>query len=169
MTSDTVARSERAAVLPSDPAAFVAEAERISNAAALDELAPIYAPDVVFESTTDGVFDRYAGRDQVVRAWSAILTGMRRSGGEVHKTLLGTTHDAILNDWQGQIAGRLTRGLEYWRFDEGGLVCHHRIYASMSARSSRDPRAVIRLALNWPLLSARMLTAQVRFGAKPQR
>lgn len=153
--------------LPDDPAAFVAEAERVTNATDLAALETMYAADAVFENTADGVFERYRGGASVVEGWRALLTVAGRSGIDIHKTLLTVGDDWIVNDWAGTMGGRPVRGLEAWRFDADGKVDQHRIYSTLSARPSTDVRARLRAVLNYPAFAVRLLLAQRRFRARP--
>ena len=152
------------AKLPADPVSFVAEAQRITNQRDLPALDGLYAADAVFESITDGVFERFRGGDQAARAWEAIFTAAPVT---VEKTVLAVTDDTIVNDWVGTLRGRPVRGLELWRFDGDGKVCEHRLCGSAVARPSTDGRAMLRALLNQPLTAVRLKLAQRRFGARP--
>lgn len=153
-----------AAKLPADPAAFVAEAERITNERDLPALDGLYADDAVFETTSDGIFERHTGGDAVVRAWKALLTAVPV---QVRKSVLAVSDDSIVNDWNGTLHGRPVRGVEIWRFDSDGRIREQRLYGSVCARRSTDPRAMLRALLNQPLTAVRTKLAQRRFGARP--
>ena len=153
--------------LPDDPAAFVAEAQRASNAGDLAALETMYAADAVFENTADGVFERYRGGPQVVAAWKALLTVSSGAGLDIRKTLLTVSDDWIVNDWAGTMGGRPVRGIELWHFDADAKVVHHRTYSTLSALPSSSVRAKLRVLLNHPVFALRTLVAQRRFAARP--
>lgn len=58
-----------------DPAAFVAEAERITNARDADAASAVYTDDAVVELITDGVHERYVGLPHITEGWRAMKTG----------------------------------------------------------------------------------------------
>lgn len=50
---------------PTDPAAFVAQAERLTNEGRVEEALAIYAPDAVVDTIVDGARDVQTGHDAI--------------------------------------------------------------------------------------------------------
>ncbi len=106
-------------------------------------VAKVYARDAVLETILDGA-------------------SLGRNGFAIRKRLLAATTDTIVNDWEGEIAGRpRARRIEVWRFREGRVV-HHTLYSYLDVRDSRRVVARLRLALGYPRVAISLLRAAKR-------
>jgi len=144
---------------PSDPAAFVASAESLTNTRDLDGILATYADDAVLESITDGAREVHRGRDAIRAAWSTYLELMRRGGFALSKRLLAADGEWITNSWYGTMAGSDAYGLEAWRFGPDGRVAQHLLYSFLNVRPSDDPVARLRLLAAYPVTASRFLAA----------
>jgi hypothetical protein len=155
--------------LPDDPSAFVAAAEKVTNDRDAAGAAVVYAPEADLEMTTDGAVERYHGRDEIQRAWRAVLAALERRRLFVSKELVNAGDGVIVNTWRGSLAGRTdARGVEMWRFDAAGLVREHQLYAFLSVRQSRHWLARLKFALVYPRTSVTLLREQRRAGVRPR-
>lgn len=143
--------SASAGRLPEDPVAFVKEAERLTNIADADGAASVYAPDAVLESITDGAHERHEGREAVHGAWRVYMDVLRSRGFRLEKRFLVAADGVIVNEWSGTIgSGEPTRGIEVWRFDDGGRVRAHTMYSFLTVKESTHLAMRVRLLLNYP-------------------
>ena len=152
--------------LPEDPAGFVAAAEQGINAYDLEATAGVYAPGARLESFTDGAYESYQGTEAIRRAWAGYLAAMRARGFRLEKALTAASGDTISNTWTGTLGGRTdAHGMEYWRFDERGLVREHRMYSFLNVKTSRSPLQRLRLGLAYPVTALAFL----REGRRAER
>jgi ketosteroid isomerase-like protein len=154
-----------------DPLAFVAAAEAATNAADAPAAAALYAKDAVLEVITDGARERHVGSARVGQAWAAYFEALGAAGLHVTKELLAAEDRVIVNRWSGTRTGLLGRssaanvtGVEYWRFDDDGLVVSHQLYGFLNVRPSNTAGARLRLVTSYPRLAIRLLLAQRRHG-----
>lgn len=160
--------STAAGRVPADPAAFVAEAERITNEHDVDAAIKVYADDAVVELVTDGVLERYVGLSHVTEGWRAIMAALGRRNPQVRKTVLAVSDGVVVNSWTGSLAGSAdARGLDIWHFDGDGRVREHKLYTFLSVRPSTHPLARLRFALTHPVAALILFREQRRFGVKP--
>lgn len=161
MTSSKQVNKERPAVrrTPSDPKAFVAAAERLTNTRDLDGIVATYTDDAVLESITDGAREVHRGREAIRAAWSTYLELMRRGGFALSKRLLAADGEWITNSWYGTMAGSDAYGLEAWRFGPDGRVSQHLLHSFLNVRPSDDPVARLRLLATYPVTASRFLAA----------
>ena len=151
--------------LPADPAGFVLNAERGINDYDLDATAGAYARDGRLENYVDGSFESWEGGDAIREAWGAYLEAMRERRFSLRKTLLTASGDTIVNTWTGSLGGRTdAEGIEYWRFDDDGMVREHRMYSLMNVKPAASPLARARMAFAYPLSSLSFLRARKRAG-----
>jgi SnoaL-like domain len=151
--------------VPADPARFVAEAERISNAANVEEALAVYAPDAVLESVTDGTLLVHRGSSELRTAIEIMFSVARTRLVQVRKELVAITDDTIVNTWEGTVGRRReTRGIEVWRFDTDGKVCHQRMYTFLDVRPDTDWVQRLRILLLSPRTALAFLRAQLRAG-----
>jgi ketosteroid isomerase-like protein len=145
-----------------DAAAFAADAERITNAALLDEWLSLYAPDAVAEWIADGAYERHEGFDAIRRAATAMAATWRERSLRVRKHVECADADTIVLTWTGGFDG-VTRqfGTEIWTLRDGRVV-HHQMYAYLDVRPSTSLRARLRLLLNAPRLAITHLGNQRR-------
>jgi hypothetical protein len=149
--------------LPDDPAAFVASAEAITNERAAHAVRALYAPDAVFTAVTDGALSRAEGVEEIVAKWEAFFAFLAARRFQLEKRLLVAADGMIVNEWTGSLGGRTHAiGIESWRFDDGGLICEHKLYSYLNARSARSPLQRLRLLLAYPLTAAAFLRAELR-------
>jgi hypothetical protein len=153
----------RAMGLPSDPAAFVAAAERATNERDLEATIGVYAPTARLESLTDGAWERYEGVEDIRRAWKGYLAAMGARGFWLDKTLTSAGGDTIVNSWVGGLGGRTdAQGIEYWRFDGEGRVREHRMYSFLNVKPSKSALQRLRLTLAYPVTAMAFLREQRR-------
>ena len=152
-------------VLPENPEAFVAAAERGINERDLDATAGVYADGGRLENYVDGAFEQWEGGEAIRRAWGAYLEAMGERGFSLRKTLLSAEGDTVVNTWTGSLGGRTdAHGIEYWRFDEAGKVREHRMYSLMNVKPAASPLARARMAFAYPLSALSFLRARRRAG-----
>jgi hypothetical protein len=152
-------------MLPGDPAAFVAAAERGLGDEDLEATAAVYADDSRLENYVDGAFEAWEGADGARTAWGMYLDAMRERGFTLRKTLVSAADDTIVNTWVGSLGGRTdAQGIEYWRFDDAGKVREHRLYSLMNVKPATNPLARLRMALSYPLSALAFLRARKRAG-----
>lgn len=161
-------RSTATPRLPADPAAFVAEAERITNERDVEAAIKAYAEDVVVELVTDGVLERYVGLRHVTQGWGAMMAAIAHRNLLVRKTVLAVSDGVIVNSWTGSLAGSDdARGFDIWRFDSDGRVREHQLYTFLAVRPSKHPIARLRFALTNPVTALTFFREQRRRGVKP--
>jgi ketosteroid isomerase-like protein len=158
-------REAEAGVLPADPAAFVAAAERGINEYDLEATVAAYAPGAVLESITEGARERFEGAEAIRAGWRGYLEGMRATRFRLRKTLVSAADGTIVNTWTSDFAGRTHGGgIETWRFDAGGRVREHTMWTFFEIRASTDLLQRIRLLLAHPRLALAFLRATLRSG-----
>jgi hypothetical protein len=156
--------------LPADPASFIAEAERITNAWDHVAATALYVDDISLELITDGAIESYQGREEARRAWQGLMSALRKRTFTLDKTLLVAADGVIVNTWHGSLAGRTdARGLELWVFDADGLVRQHRMVSFLNVKPSNHPVARLRLALVAPIAALTILREQRRATRIRQR
>lgn len=156
------------ATMPADPAAFVAAAERMTNDRDAAATAAVFALDADSMIITDGAVERFHGREQIGRAWQALLATLERHRLYVQKELVTAGDGVIVNTWRGSLNGRTDgRGIEVWHFDADGLVREHGLYNYLSVRPARHPLARLKLALAYPRTGFTLLREQRRAGVRP--
>jgi hypothetical protein len=161
--------SVRPARLPSDPAAFVTDAERTTNERTFEAMRGAYSEDAVFVCVADGAVTRAVGADEVIAAWRVLGAFMARRSFELTKTLLLAADGVIVNEWTGSLAGRTTAtGIEVWRFDADGLICEHRLYSYLNTRDARSTLQRLRLFASYPLTAIAFGRAE-RAAARTER
>lgn len=155
--------------VPEDPAAFVAEAERITNQHDVNALFAVYSDDVVVDLITDGVHERYSGLPHVIQGWRAMTAAMARRRFVVRKSVVSVGDGVVVNSWAGSIDGREgAHGLDIWHFDAAGRVRAHQLYTFLRVRPSTHPLARLQFALARPRTALTLLQEQRRIGVKPQ-
>lgn len=111
-----------------DPEAFVAEAERLTNAHDVEGTMTVYAADAALELVTHGAVEWHRGHDEIADAWRAVMGAGATLGFAVSKEVVAATPSVVVNRWTGTFGGRgACRGIESWVFDEEGLVVEHRL------------------------------------------
>jgi hypothetical protein len=127
-----------------DPQAWVANNQRITHEAALEEWLALYTEDAVLESIVDGGLERQDGIAEIRRAAGILVAVFQARAIEVDKQLVSGTDDAVVNSWTGGFDGRHNqRGVELWEL-RGPLVCRHRMYTFLDVRPAESLRARIR-------------------------
>lgn len=149
--------------VPTDPAAFVAAAERGVNERDLDRTAAVYADGAVLTSITDGALEHHDGADAIRRAWAGYLDAMDVRQFWLRKTLSAASGDTIANEWVGGFGPeRGAQGAERWRFDAEGRVVDHIMWTFFDVRPSTSLVARTRLGLSTPRTALAFLRAQRR-------
>lgn len=133
-------------------AAFVAEAERMTNERDVDGVRDVFAPDGHQTATLDGLLIEANGVDEVHRAWGTMCAFMEKRRMFVTKTLVAADETTIVNEWVGTIAGKPSaRGIEVWELDDAGLVVDQRLYGFLDARPESSPVQNLRMLVAHPL------------------
>jgi hypothetical protein len=147
---------------PADAERFVAEAERISNATNVEEALAIYSPDALLESVTDGTLLVHRG-PELNTAIEVMFSVARTRSIKVSKQLVASTEDTIVNSWQGTVGHRQqTRGIEVWKFDTDGQVCHQQLYTFLDVRPDTHPIQLLRILALYPHTALTFLRAKLR-------
>jgi SnoaL-like domain len=151
--------------VPADVEHFVAEAARISNATNVEEALAVYAADAVLESVTDGTLLSLHGASELRSGIEVMFAVAKARSIQVRKQLVASTDDTIVNTWQGTVGRRHeTRGIEVWKFDADGKVCHQRMYTFLDVRPDVDWVQRLRILLINPRAAFAFLRAQLRAG-----
>jgi len=136
-----------------DAEAFAADAERITNAALLDEWLAVYADDAVCEWIADGAYERHEGIAAIRPAATAMAATWRARRLRVRKTVQCADADTIALTWSGGFDGAERQfGTEIWTLRDG-LVVHHQMYAFLDVRPSNSLKAQLRILVNMPRLA----------------
>ena len=155
--------------LPTDPAEFVAAAERGINQRDLDATAGVYAEDALVEAITDGAVERFVGADEIRAGWEGYLKAMDQRGFSLRKQLRAVEGDTIVNEWTGTLGGRTKSiGIEHWTFDDDGKVRMHRMYSFLNIKPSTSGLQRMRLVLNYPLTAMAFLRATRASSSSPK-
>jgi hypothetical protein len=121
---------------PDDPAAFVAEAQRITNERDVDAVLDVYSADATWTTVMDGLVITAHGHDEIHTRWGVMCRFMAARRLVVDKQLVTADERTIVNEWTGSLAGKTTaRGIEVWRFDEHGRVEDQRTSTGSSTRA----------------------------------
>lgn len=151
-----------ARVAPADAAAFVAEAERITNERDVVAIDAVFAPTATQTVVVDGLVITARNRDEIRAGWSAMCAFMRARGLTVSKRLVSVDDQTIVNEWRGNGARANARGIECWRFGAGGLVVEQRLYGFLNAGPDTSPRQQLRLLLAYPITAVTFAMARLR-------
>jgi hypothetical protein len=137
---------------PARPEEFVAEAERMTNERDVDGIRTVFAPTATWSSTIDGMVVSARGIDEIHARWDLMCRFMQARALSVHKTLVTSDDDTIVNEWTGSLGGRTAaRGIEVWTFDRDGLVSDQRLYGFLNTRSDRNVLQSLRMLAAYPL------------------
>ena len=142
-----------------DPAAFVAAAERATNDRDLAAVMGVYSPDAVLEAITDGTLEVHRGAEAIRAAWTAYLEVLAKGDFRLRKTFLAAGEEWITNRWEGTLAGQDARGLESWRFDAEGRVDRHLLYSFLNVKPSQEASVRLRMLVSYPRTALRFLRA----------
>ncbi|WP_128645828.1 nuclear transport factor 2 family protein [Rhodococcus sp. BS-15] len=135
---------------PLDGHAFAANAERITNTAAIHEWTALYAPDATAEWVIDGARQHLVGRTAINAAATELATRWRTQHLRVTKTVQCADATTIALTWTGGFHNELNQaGDEIWTFRDG-LVTHHTMHAHLDVRDRTSILARLRLALTAP-------------------
>lgn len=164
MTGTTTVGAGR---LPDDPAGFLADAERLTNAHDAPGASAVYAPDAVLVLITDGAREEHHGPAAIERAWSVVLGAGARRGFRVGKTLVAVGDDTIVNRWDGELGGRPgAHGTETWRFDADARVVEHWACTFLAVRPASSLVARLRVLVADPRTALALLRAERRASRK---
>lgn len=151
-----------------EPAAWVANNERITNEGDLAGWLALYAPDAVFESITDGASDRFEGIHQIRPVVEKLAALCVRHRLRVKKRFVAAAEDVIVNAWTGGFEGRDRQfGIEIWTLRSAKVVRHEQ-YTFLDVRRSDSVTAQIRalfsgeLAIKLELAAGRRAQREVR-------
>ncbi len=153
--------------LPDDPAAFVAAAERLTNAHDAPGAAAVYAPDARLVLITNGAREEHHGRGAIERAWGVVLGAGERRGFRVRKTVVAVGGDTIVNRWEGEIGERAdVHGTESWRFDADARVVEHQALTFLGVRPATSLAARLLVLAAAPRTALALLRAERRASRK---
>jgi hypothetical protein len=134
-----------------DAAAFVAEAERMTNERDVDGIREVFATDAHWTTTLDGTVLESHGIDAIHRDWGLLCAVMERRQMFVAKTLVLADERTIVNVWVGTVAGRdSARGIEVWVRDADGRVVDQRLYGFSDARPDTSVVQNLRMLVAHP-------------------
>lgn len=152
------------ALLPEDPVAFVAQAEKATNDADVDWAMCVYAPSIRLETYGDGLLEVHDGPAAVRKAVATLYGWPEAIDGHVEKTLVAASGDALVNQWKGSLFGgrHICYGAEFWYFDETGHVVRNVLYQSLDPRPLSHPLTGVRGLLSHPRPALSYLTAHRR-------
>ncbi len=152
-----------------DPHAFVAEAERLTNAHDAAGAAAVYAEDARLELVTNGAVEWHEGRAAIADAWAVVLGAGAKAGFTVRKEVVAATPTVVVNRWTGSFGGRGTcRGIESWTFGPDGLVVEHRAETFTATHPGTTLAGRLAVLLAAPRIALRLASAQ-RAVAKGRR
>jgi hypothetical protein len=150
-----------------DPAAWVADNQRITHEAALEEWLALYTEDAVLESIVDGGLERHEGIEEIRLAAGILVAVFAARNIRVDKQLVSGTGDAVVNSWTGGFDGRRNqRGVEIWNL-RGALVSRHTMYTFLDVLPAESMRARMRATFGGELrvkLTLLRETARARRG-----
>lgn len=150
-------------MIETDAAAFVKEAERMTNERDVDGIRAVVSEDAHQIATLDGLLIEAHGRDEIHRAWGTMCAFMEARRMFVTKTLVTADATTIVNEWTGEVAGRQTaRGIEVWKLDDDGLVVEQRLYGFLDARPESSPVQNLRMLVAHPLTALGYARARSR-------
>lgn len=159
-------RASPDARLPGDIAAFVADAERVTNSHALEEILAVYAAEPVLEMVTEGASSRHEGTAAVRAAWTPLVEAFARERFAVRKTVIAAADGVLVNGWEGSSRRRTEmRGLEVWAFDDQSQVVRHLLHTFVDVRPAASWRARLRVLVASPGLALTLAAAERRAGS----
>lgn len=134
-----------------DPRPWVANIERITHEAALEEWLALYSKDAVLESIVDGGVERSDGIDQIRRTAGILVKVFAAHHIAVRKELVAAADDVLVNSWTGGFdGGQNQRGVEIWTFGNG-LVIHHQMFTFLDVLPADSLRARLRATVGGQL------------------
>jgi hypothetical protein len=157
------------ALLPEDPVAFVARAEKATNDADVDWAMNLYGPSIRLETYGDGLLQVHEGTDAVRKAVTTLYGWLRAIDGHIQKTFVAASGDALVNQWNGSLFGgrHVGYGAEFWYFDDTGHVVRNVLYQSLDPRPLSHPLTGVRGLLSHPRPALSYLTAHRRARKRP--
>lgn len=149
-----------------DAAGFAADAERITNSAALEEWLGVYAEDAVAEWIADGAYERHEGIDAIRRAATVMAAIWAKHRLRVRKHVECADETTIVLTWTGGFDGADRQfGTEIWTFRDG-LVVRHQMYAYLDVRPSATLKARLRILMSAPRVAISFARKQARSAAR---
>lgn len=152
------------ALLPEDPVAFVARAEKAANEADVDWAMNLFAPSIRLETYGDGLLQVHDGTEAVRDAVTTLYSWLQAIDGHICKTLVAASGDAVVNQWNGDLFGgrHVGYGAEFWYFDDTGHVVRNVLYQSLDPKPLSHPLTGIRGLLSHPRPALSYLAAHRR-------
>lgn len=137
-----------------DPAAFVAEAKRITNERDVAAISDVFAEDGSWTTVFNGLDKTVVGHDDIRARWQFICRFMTARRMRVAKQLVVCDSHTIVNEWTGTMGTRTeVRGIEIWQFSADGFVNSQRLYGFLNVGPEGN------LGLNLRMLGAYPVTA----------
>lgn len=136
---------------PADPAAFIAEAERITNTRSLHALEEIFAPTATWTVLIDGLRFAAVGHHEIQFRWAELCRFMTRRGLTVAKNVIACDDRTIVSGWTGHTNdGATPTGHEIWRFDSHGRVCDQLLAGYLAPKPAESLVANLRYLCHQP-------------------
>lgn len=133
-----------------NPAAFVAAAQRITNASSLGEALSLFHDDCVAEWVFDGVYQRHHGLAEISQAMDAMMGVNRELSLFGRKQLVCADPTTIVNTWRGGFRGDERQfGTEIWTLKDAQVV-HHQMYIYMRLRPVESVVGQLRMLVHVP-------------------
>lgn len=153
----------RGACIPSDPEAFIVEAERITNQRDARAVMSVYGSLPVLEFVTEGALERHVGATEVLAAWTTLFDVFEGAGILISKTLIAAGDGVIVNGWESVAdSTSAIRGLEVWAFDESGDVERHLAHTFLQVKPASSWHAQARVAFSSPRLALALMSTRRR-------
>ena len=145
-----------------EAAAFVAEAERMTNERDVDGIRTVFAAASHWTAILDGTVMEANGVEEIWRNWSLLCDVMERRHMYVTKSLVLADERAIVNEWTGTVRGRdVARGIEVWVRDDDGLVVDQRLYTFSDVHSESSPVQNLRMLVAHPFTATAFARARI--------
>lgn len=159
------------ALLPKDPLAFVARAEKAANEADVDWAMNLFAPSIRLETYGDGLLQVNDGTEAVRDAVTTLYGWLQAIDGHIRKTLVAASDDAVVNQWNGSLYGgrHVSYGAEFWYFDDTGHVVRNVLYQSLDPKPLSHPLTGLRGLLSHPRPALSYLAARRRARERHSR
>lgn len=152
------------ALLPQDPVAFVARAEKAANEGDVDWAMNLFAPSIRLQTYGDGVLQMHDGTEAVRDAVTTLYGWLQAIDCQLRKTLVAASGDAVVNQWNASLFGgrHVSYGAEFWYFDDTGHVVRNVLYQSLDPKPLSHPLTGIRGLLAHPRPALSYLAARRR-------
>lgn len=130
---------------PADPAAFISEAEAITNRRDRHALEEIFAPTATWTVLIDGLRFAAIGHRDIQLRWAELCNFMDRRRMTVDKHVIAHDAQTIVSGWSGRCPdGMAATGHEVWRFDRHGKVAESTLAGFLNPADADSVLATVR-------------------------